>query len=92
MIIILVIKDQIRIAFLQKRACQLFNHDFPIKEFEKTMRRFNSARFKEYKLLKYSILKDVTYCLYCSLFKPDIGKQAEGDSFVTKGFSNWKKK
>jgi putative heme iron utilization protein len=42
--------------------------------------------------LEYSILIDAAYCLYCYLFKPDIGKQAGGDSFVTKGFSNWKKK
>jgi hypothetical protein len=41
--------------------------------------------------LEYSILKDV-YCLYCYLFKPDIGNQARGDAFVIEGFSNWKKK
>ena len=28
----------------------------------------------------------------CYLFKPDIGEQAGGDSFVSEGFSNWKKK
>ena len=28
----------------------------------------------------------------CYLFKPDIGEQAGGDSFVDEGFSNWKKK
>jgi hypothetical protein len=85
-------RDQIRRAFLQKGPCQPFNHDFPRKEFGKTMRRFNPAWFKEYKWLEYSILKDAAYCLYCYLFKPDIGKQAGGDSFVTEGFSNWKKK
>jgi hypothetical protein len=52
------------------------------------MRRFNSAWFKEYKWLEYSILKDTAYCLYCYLFNPDIGKQVEGDLFVTEGFSN----
>jgi hypothetical protein len=56
------------------------------------MRRFNPAWFKEYKWLEYNILKDAAYCLYCYLFKSDIGKQAGGDSFVTEGFSNWKKK
>jgi hypothetical protein len=85
-------RDQIRIAFLQKRACQPFNHDFPRKEFGKTMRRFNSTWFKEYKWLKYNIFKNAAYCLYYYLFKPDIGKQVRGDSFVIKGFSNWKKK
>jgi hypothetical protein len=56
------------------------------------MCHFNPAWFKEYKWLEYSILKDTTYCLYCYLFKPDIGKQARGYSFVIEGFSNWKKK
>uniref|UniRef100_A0A2N9G1E3 DUF4371 domain-containing protein n=1 Tax=Fagus sylvatica TaxID=28930 RepID=A0A2N9G1E3_FAGSY len=30
------------------------------------------------------------FCLYCYLFKCDVGEQAGGDTFVTKGFSNWK--
>ncbi|XP_028067517.1 zinc finger MYM-type protein 1-like [Camellia sinensis] len=38
------------------------------------------------------IAKDAAFCLCCYLFKPDIGDQAGGDSFVGKGFSNWKKK
>jgi hypothetical protein len=32
------------------------------------------------------------YYLYCYLFKPDVGKEPGGDSFVTEEFSNWKKK
>jgi hypothetical protein len=42
--------------------------------------------------LEYSILKDAAYCLFCYLFRPDIGKQVGRDSFVTEGFKNWKKK
>ncbi|XP_058208195.1 uncharacterized protein LOC131321208 [Rhododendron vialii] len=38
------------------------------------------------------ITKDAAFCLYCYLFKPDIGDQAGGESFVGNGFSNWKKK
>jgi hypothetical protein len=85
-------RDQIRRAYLQKGACQPFDHDFPRKKFGTTMRRFNPAWFKEYKWLEYSIEKDAAYCLYCYLFKPDFGNQAGGDSFVTEGFSNWKEK
>jgi hypothetical protein len=81
-------RDQIRRAVLQKGPCQPFNHDFLRKEFGKTMRRFNPAWFKKYKWLEYNILKDAAYCIYCYLFKPDIGKQAGGDSIVTEGFSN----
>jgi hypothetical protein len=85
-------RDQIRRAFLQKGACQPFNHDFPRKELGKTMRCFNPAWFKEYKWLEYIILKDVAYCLYCYLFKLDIGKQAGGDSFVTESLVTGKRK
>ena len=85
-------RDQIRRAYLQIGACQPFKHDFPKKEIGKTMRCFNPVWFKEYKWLEYSVLKDAVYCLYCYLFKPDIGNQARGDAFVIEGFSNWKKK
>ena len=43
-------------------------------------------------LIGYSIAKDAAFCLCCYLFKLDIGEQAGGDSFVSEGFSNWKKK
>ena len=36
-------KDQIWRAFLQKWACQPFDHDFPRKKFGTTMCRFNQA-------------------------------------------------
>jgi hypothetical protein len=42
--------------------------------------------------LEYNILKDAAYYLYCYLFRPDTENQAGGDSFVTEGFKNWKKK
>ena len=49
--------------------------------------------FKEYpSWLEYSITKDAANCLYFYLFRPDIGDRVRGDSFVTKGFRNWKKK
>ncbi|XP_028054201.1 uncharacterized protein LOC114258446 [Camellia sinensis] len=56
-------------------------------------KRFNQAWFSEFpNWLEYSIAKDAAFCLCCYLFKPDIGDQAGGDSFVGEGFSNWKKK
>jgi len=42
--------------------------------------------------LEYNILEDVAYCLYSYLFKLDTEHQVRGDSFVTEGFKNWKKK
>ena len=42
--------------------------------------------------MEYSIEKDAAYCLYCYLFRQDVGMQSESDSFVTKGFNSWNKK
>ncbi|KAL4620382.1 hypothetical protein ACB092_06G150000 [Castanea dentata] len=36
--------------------------------------------------------KHAAYCLFCYLFRPDTSDQGGGDSFVTEGFRNWKKK
>ncbi|XP_042452194.1 uncharacterized protein LOC122036841 [Zingiber officinale] len=41
---------------------------------------------------EYSIAKDAAFYLYCYLFKADYGGQSGGDSFVTEGFKNWRKK
>ena len=85
-------RDQIRRHYLQNKACQLVNHDFPQSQFDKTKRRFNPMWFKEYlSWLEYSITKDAAYCLYCYLFQPNTGDQGGGDSFITAGFKNWKK-
>ena len=53
------------------------------------MRRFNPKWFKEYESwLEYSIEKDIAYCLYCYLFRQDVGMQSGDDSFVTEGFNS----
>ena len=87
------VRDQIRRAYLQKGPCQPRSHTFPYRSFGQTSRRFNPGWFNEYSnWLEYSIAKDASYCLCCYLFKPDVGEQAGGDSFVGEGFDNWKKK
>ena len=57
------------------------------------MRRFVRGWFDDYKnWLEYSIEKDAAYCLCCYLYRPDVGEQSGGDSFIKEGFTNWKKK
>ncbi|KAL4600720.1 hypothetical protein ACB092_11G218600 [Castanea dentata] len=69
------------------------DHDFPQTKIGGLMHRFNPKWFKEYeKWLEYNIEKDAAYCLYCYLFRQDVGMQFGGDSFVTKGFNSWNKK
>ncbi|XP_052181936.1 uncharacterized protein LOC127794728 [Diospyros lotus] len=88
------IRDQVRIAYMQKGPCQPLDHDFPYRPFGQTQtRRFNPAWFKEFgSWLEYSVLKDAAFCLYCYLFKTSVGKQGGGDTFVSEGFSYWKSK
>ena len=41
--------------------------------------------------MEYNIEKDVAFCLFCYLFKEEIGNKGGGDSFVGNGFRNWRK-
>ncbi|KAL5563579.1 hypothetical protein UlMin_033326 [Ulmus minor] len=86
------IRDEVRRKYLLRGSCQPRNHDFSLTQFGKQSRKFSSAWFDKYaNWLEYSIAKDAAFCLCCYLFKPSIGEQAGGDSFVGKGFSNFKK-
>ena len=85
--------DQIQRAYLQRGPCQPQNHNFPSQKFGEVSRRFNPSWFNDYgNWLEYSITKDVVFCLCCYLFKLNNRVQWAGDSFVSEGFSNWKKK
>ncbi|XP_028117871.1 uncharacterized protein LOC114315457 [Camellia sinensis] len=76
-------QDRIRGAYLQKRPCQPRDHNFLQKSFGQKLRQFNQTWFSEFaNWLEYSVVNDAAFCLYCYLFKPDIGDQASGDSFV----------
>uniref|UniRef100_A0A2N9EUU1 TTF-type domain-containing protein n=1 Tax=Fagus sylvatica TaxID=28930 RepID=A0A2N9EUU1_FAGSY len=83
-------RDQVRRAYVQRKARQPKEHNFPYKAYGANNRRFNKSWFTRFDWLEYSIAKDAAFCLYCYLFKRDVGEQAGGDTFVTEGFSNWK--
>lgn len=83
------LQDQVWRAYLQRGPCQPKKHNFPQTNFSNTIQRFTPAWFDEFaSWLEYSIEKDVAYCPYCYLFKPNNGEQAGGDSFVGEGFKN----
>ncbi|KAL6522340.1 hypothetical protein OROHE_016893 [Orobanche hederae] len=87
------IRDEVRRSYLLKGPCQPRNHEFPYTLFGSKQRRFNPAWFDEYpSWLEYSVNQNAAYCLSCYLFKPNIGAQAGGDSFVGLGFKNWSRK
>lgn len=79
---------------MQKGHCQPKSHNFPWRNYGTEKRRFISSWFNDYGgWLEYSISKDAAFCLYCYLFKPVLsGSQGGGDSFVGKGFRNWRKR
>ncbi|XP_059627362.1 uncharacterized protein LOC132270180 [Cornus florida] len=86
------VRDQIRRAYLLKGPCQPKKYHFPYKSYGQCLRRFNPAWFDAFSTwLEYSKDKDEAYCLCCYLFKPKIREQSGGDTFVSEGFSNWKK-
>ena len=86
-------RDEIRRAYIQKGPCQPHVDDFPQRDISGVMRRFSATWYIEYKnWLEYSQEKDAAFCLCCYLFRPDNGKQAGGDVFVTRGFTTWNKK
>ena len=84
-------RDQVRRAYAQKGARQPKKHIFPYKTYGAKDRRFNKGWFTQFpNWLEYSIAKDAAFCLCCYLFKRDVGEQADSDTFVSEGFSNWK--
>jgi hypothetical protein len=86
-------QEIIRRTYLQRGPCQPIQHNFPQRKFGNSMRRFCTSWYSEFgNWLEYSIEKDAAFCLCCYLFKPDIGKQSGGDTFVIEGFTNWNKK
>ena len=86
------IREQVCRAYLLKGPCQPRNHNFLQKRFGNLLRRFNPLWFDKFgSWLEYSISKDAAFCLSCYLFKPEIGDQGGGDTFVSEGFTNWKR-
>ena len=42
--------------------------------------------------MEYSIDNDAVFCLYCYLFRQDVGKQRGEETLVTKGLKLWNQK
>lgn len=66
-------------------ACQPKLENFPQQNFDGIMRRFNRSWFNEFSWLEYSKEKDAAFCLYCYLFKNELG-QGGGDAFTLTDF------
>ena len=83
-------QDEVRMRYFLKGSWQPQNHIFPFTNFGETNWHFNPLWFKDHpSWLEYSIAKDVAFCLCCHICEEVIVEQ---DSFISKGFSNWKKR
>lgn len=66
---------------------------YPQKEAANGKRNFCVRWYDEFNWLEYSIEKDAAFCFYCRAF-PQRGASTKGNSdpsFVSVGFSTWKK-
>ncbi|TXG70075.1 hypothetical protein EZV62_005010 [Acer yangbiense] len=85
------VREQVHTEYALMGPCQPREHNFRLLPCGDKLRRFNRAWFDRYSTwLEYSIKKEAVYCLCCYLFKPDNGKQEDGDSFVGEWFTYWK--
>jgi hypothetical protein len=83
-------QDKARRFYISEGPYQPILADYPLSELSHR-RRFQSSWFKQFTWLEYSPHTDCAYCLPCFLFsKKPIGKSGS-DSFIVKGFQNWKK-
>ena len=70
------IRDQVRMAYLLKGACQPMNHIFTQRLITGELRIFNPEWFDRYVWLDYSASSDQAYCLCCYLLKNVVGSQS----------------
>lgn len=83
--------DEIRRAYLVKKAFQPRGHQFKWTSYSSGRRRFNVKWFDKYDWLEYSTKEEKAYCLYCYLFNESVGNQGGRDTFASGGFCNWSK-
>ncbi|KAJ9557603.1 hypothetical protein OSB04_012217 [Centaurea solstitialis] len=84
-------RDDIRRHYLVKKAFQPCSHKFPYKEYSSGKRCFSVQWFDSFPWLEYSVKANKAYCLYCYLFKEDVGNQGGKNVFSSEGFGNWSK-
>ncbi|XP_013723174.2 zinc finger MYM-type protein 1-like [Brassica napus] len=84
--------DEVRRIYLTRGPCQPRGHTFKQKSIGGVWRRFNPQWFDQYPdWLEYSVEQEKAFCLFCYLFRVQVGKQGGSDTFVSTGFSSWNK-
>jgi Domain of unknown function (DUF4371) len=86
-------QDRVRRFYLGKCPFQPNDYNFPQRDINGKMRRFNKAWFGQYNTwLENSIAKDVAFCLCCYLFRSENVGSGGRTSFVREGYRCWKTK
>ena len=77
---------------MTRGPCQPRSHTFKQKSIGNVWRRFNPQWFDQFPdWLDYSVEQEKAFCLFCYLFRVQVGKQGGSDTFVSTGFSSWNK-
>jgi hypothetical protein len=86
-------QDRVRRFYLGKGPFQPSDYNFPQRDINDRMRRFNKVWFGQYNTwLEYSIAKHAVFCLCCYLFRPENVGSGGRTSFVGEGYKCWKLK
>ncbi|XP_076938260.1 uncharacterized protein LOC143606347 [Bidens hawaiensis] len=83
--------DDVRKAYLVKKAFQPPGHNFKWSNYSSGRRRFNVKWFDKYDWLEYSTKQEKAYRLCCYLFNGSVGNQGGREVFVSGSFCNWSK-
>ncbi|ESQ50249.1 hypothetical protein EUTSA_v10002181mg [Eutrema salsugineum] len=85
-------RDEVRRKYLTRGPCQPRSHTFKQKSVGNALWRFNPHWFDQYPdWFEYSMAEEKAFCLFCYLFRVQVGKQSGCDAFVSTGFSSWNK-
>jgi hypothetical protein len=80
-------QDRVRRFYLGKCPFQPNDYNFPQRDINDKMRRFNKDWFGQYNTwLGYSIAKDAVFCLCCYIFRSENVGSGGRTSFVREGY------
>jgi len=84
-------RDVVRRFYITEGSYQPHLEEYPLSGLGNHRRWFQFNWFKNFSWLEYSPHKDCAYCLPCFLFTTKPKGRDGSDTFIVKGFQNWRK-
>ncbi|KAK9079937.1 hypothetical protein SSX86_001612 [Deinandra increscens subsp. villosa] len=86
------LREQVRRFYLGEGPYQIILNEYPKDDSKKNPRKFQPSWFRVFpNWLEYSPTTDACYCFLCYIFCDKPNDSHGHDSFIVKGFKNWKK-